>query len=237
MTITATSAAPTVTAPDLTRRGQHAEPADSPQGSLHGDQQRDGLPWSLLIIAVTLSLGSNVFAVLQLGARARSFGGVVYGAWPTLAFLGVALLWHRQARRDGRGLAWYHVALVWLLRMAVAIPAAYVSLLHVHDTAVHFSQTGAMSWAEAVGMEAVTALALVELYAGIDRRGRAGADEGQADADDDPEPGTAQERIRAAIEFDQTVGVVRTAREYAQMHGVSRQYAGRILNEVKGSQP
>lgn len=58
------------------------------------------LPWALLVAAVTLSLGSNVFAVLQQGAESRSVGGIVYGAWPTLAFLAVAWLWHRQIRRD-----------------------------------------------------------------------------------------------------------------------------------------
>lgn len=58
------------------------------------------LPWALLVAAVTLSLGSNVFAVLQQGSESRSIGGIVYGAWPTLAFLAVAWLWHRQIRRD-----------------------------------------------------------------------------------------------------------------------------------------
>lgn len=233
MTITTMPTDPAVIAPDLDRRVHGAGPADTPQDSSQRDHQDSGLPWFLLIVAVALSLGSNVFAVLQLGPVARSIGGVIYGAWPTLAFLAVALLWHRGARRNDTR-HWLHVALVWILRLAVAGPAAYVSLQHVHDTAVHFSQTGAMSWAEAVGMEAVTALALFELYASIDRR-RAVVDEGQADADDPTEQAlTRTAALRAAIEFDLTVGTVRTAKEYAETHGVSRQYAGKILNEVKG---
>lgn len=66
----------------------------------HGEGERAGLPWCLLVAAVLLSLGSNVFAVLQQGGSARSFGGVVYGGWPTLAFLAVAWLWHMEARRQ-----------------------------------------------------------------------------------------------------------------------------------------
>ena len=68
----------------------------------HRRSGRDGagLPWCLLLSAVLLSLGSNVFAVLQQGGPSRSFGGVVYGGWPTLAFLAVAWLWHAQVSRE-----------------------------------------------------------------------------------------------------------------------------------------
>lgn len=267
MTLVATApTGPRLTAPEPNWRGQQG-PADRAQISRSEDQQRAILPWVFLVGGVALSLGSNVFAVLQLGATSRSIGGVIYGAWPTLAFLAAAWLWHREGRR-GRvaGLRGpWHYLLVWTMRVAVAVPAAYVSLLHVHETALHFGQPGTMSWAEAVGMEAVTALALVEIDAGHllrpaqteffnegqaladaaavpapvaaeDKHGQAEEDEhGQAE-EDGKRDATKRRAIEAALQRDlEERGAHRPPTVYAAEHGVSRQYANRIINQATGA--